>query len=584
MEMIRTMRLRGFGMLLAVLAASTCGGCIGVVTPGQITPGGSGDPNNPGNPGDPNVPQNPNDPNNPGNPNTPNNPNNPQNVVVCPNTTAGSPLAVPLQRINDTQYNAIVADLFSSKVTVQTAFPAPIIGYLYSTYSGANPMGEAQTQAVLDAAEAVASQVADIIPACSSVSAETSCATTYLTNLASRAFRHTATSNEVAVIVGAYSHARPTLSYGESVAVGVETILQMPQFLYILETQPTTANAAPTTLTGPELAQRMALLYWNGLPDQTLLDAAQSGALADPNNRLAQAERMLQDPRAHGVFTDFLLQWMKVKGFHADVHAAAIQAALDEEMTRDINHALATDAGLHDLIASQQTFVNSVLETFYGLPAQSSGPSDWHQVDLGPDRRVGILTHPLLLAKFAHGQIGSPILRGKFIRTMMMCDDIAPPPAGAQAAQNTLTPMGATVREQSQARIDNATCGACHKLMDPIGFGFSAFDGVGNYVPTVGGQPVDVSGHIESVSDLGGDFNGIRALGEKLAQSPKVQACLAAQWMRYAFGTQETSADQCTVQALATRFSQQNNSLTALFAGVSALDSFARRRAVTEGP
>jgi hypothetical protein len=119
-------------------------------------------------------------------------------------------------------------------------------------------------------------------------------------------------------------------------------------------------------------------------------------------------------------------------------------------------------------------------------------------------------------------------------------------------------------------------------LMDPIGFGFSAFDGVGHYAPSAGGMPADVSGHISSDSDLNGEFMGVRALGEKLAKSPKVQACLATQWMRYAFGTQETSAEQCAVLTLADRFAKQNNSLMALFAEVSALDAFAQRAALGE--
>lgn len=569
MERRNTVTLRGLYTLLLGVAVSASASCVGVVSPASDTgPGTSGDPGNPGNPGDPTNPSNPLMPS--------------QVVASCPSTAPVVPLAVPLQRLNDTQYNSIVAELFGPQVTVTTAFPPPISGYLYSTYSGANPMGEAQTQAAMEAAEAVAMQVADIVPACASVSAETSCATTYLKDLATRAFRRPATADDMTAIMAAYAGARAKMSYGESVAIGVETILQMPQFLYVLETQPA-AGAAPSMLTGPELAQRMALLYWNGLPDKTLLDAAQSGALATAANRLAQAQRMLQDPRAHGVFTDFLLQWMKVKDFHADTHPADLQAALDEEMHRDIDHALAADNGLVDLISSKQTFVNSVLEKFYGLPAQSTGPTNWRLADMDAEQRVGILTHPLLLAKFAHGQTASPILRGKFIRVMVMCDDISGPPPGAQAMQDNLTPTGATVIEQSQARLNNATCGACHKYMDPIGFGFSAFDGVGNYVPSVGGQPVDVSGHIESTSDLGGDFSGARDLGNKLAKSPKVQACLSAQWMRYAFGTKENSTDQCTVQALANSFGQQNNSLTALFAGLSALESFAQRRTVTEG-
>jgi hypothetical protein len=95
-------------------------------------------------------------------------------------------------------------------------------------------------------------------------------------------------------------------------------------------------------------------------------------------------------------------------------------------------------------------------------------------------------------------------------------------------------------------------------------------------------MPADVSGHISSDSDLDGDFSGVRDLGEKLAKSPKVQACLATQWMRYTFGTQETSAEQCAVLSLADRFAKQGNSLMGLFAEVSALDAFAQRASLEE--
>ncbi len=494
-------------------------------------------------------------------------------------TMGSGPFAVPLQRINNKQYGDIITELFGPTVVVQNSFPAPLTGYPYTTYSAANPMGEEQVKAAFDAAESVAMQVADLVPACTSN--ETTCATDYLQKLATRALRRTASADETAVLLGAYMTAKKTMSYPESVAIGVETLLQTPQFLYVLENQPVPPSTS-TPLSGAELAQRMALLYWNGLPDQGLLDAAASGALADPGNRATQARRMLGDPRAHAMLVDFLQQWMTVRDFRADVHAPDVQDALDEEMRRDIDQAVSAADGLVDLLTSPETSVNSVLEKFYGLPATSSGPADWRKVQMDPEQRVGILTHPILMAKFAHGETASPIFRGKFIRTMVMCDNIAPPPPGAQATQLTLAPAGASIRQQSQARLDNAVCGTCHRLMDPIGFAFSAFDGVGHYLPNAGGMPADVSGHIASDSDLAGDFSGVRALGEKLAKSPKVQACLATQWMRYTFGTQETSDEQCAAITLADRFAKQNNSLIDLFAEVSALDAFALRAAPVE--
>jgi hypothetical protein len=499
-------------------------------------------------------------------------------AAACAKTGSG-PYSVPLQRLNDSQYGAIIADLFGPSVVVQSPFPAPLSGYPYTTYSAANPMGEEQVQGALDAAESVAMQVADVVPACASD--ETSCASDYLTKLAGRALRRSASADEMKVLVGAYTSAKKTMSYPESVAVAVETLLQMPQFLYVLEDQPVPPTAF-TPLSGAEIAQRMALLYWNDLPDQALLDAAAGGALADGALRASQAKRMLADPRAHAVVTDFLAQWMTVRGFHADVHPPDVQAALDEEMRRDVDAALTSVDGLSDLLTSRETYVNSVLEKFYGLAPTSTGPDDWHKVEMDPEARVGILTHPILLAKFAHGEIASPIFRGKFVRMMLMCDDIPPPPPGAQAQQLTIAPPGATIRQQSQARLDNSVCGGCHRLMDPIGFGFSAFDGVGHYVPSAGGMPADVSGHITSDSDLDGDFSGVRALGEKLVKSPKVQACLATQWLRYTFGTQETDAEQCAVATLADRFAKGGFSLMSLFAEVTAFDAFTQRAALPE--
>lgn len=500
--------------------------------------------------------------------------------TVCANGDA-MPITVAIQRINNTQWSTVVGQLFGANIATTTAFPAPSTSYLYSTYSAGNPTGEGESQAILEAAESVALQLVDTVPACTGD--ETGCANTYLKNLATRAFRRAPTTDELALVTGAYTHARSSMTYAESVGVGVETILQMPQFLYLLEDQPATTMAAPLALTGPQIAQRMALLYWNGLPDDTLTQAATKGDLSNATNRLTQAQRMLNDPKAKPALEGFLRQWLTLQGFADTLHAPDVNAALVESLARDIDDALDAPNGLTALITSSRTWVNSTLETFYGIPAKSTGPTDWHTVDLDPNQRVGLLTNPLLMTHDAHGvDAQSPILRGKFIRLMLMCDSIPSPPANAQALQSTISAPGATIREQSQARLNSSGCGPCHTQMDPIGFGFSAFDGLGRYVPTVSGMAVDVSGNVVSSSDLSGNFMGVRELGNKLAQSAKVQACLATQWMRYSFGETETSAMNCQIQSLASRFKQQGYSLKALFAQLTAMDGFVMRSAAAE--
>lgn len=493
--------------------------------------------------------------------------------AVCSEAAA---LEVPLQRINADQFREVVKELFGDAVVVDDGFPVPVKGYAYSTFSAANPVADAQVKPIMETVEAIAMQVADIVPACSGD--EVACASDYLGELATRALRRAPTDAELAILMSLYSSAKVELDHAESVAIAVSGLLQMPQFLYLFEEAPA-PGGEPTTLDGQEIAQRMALLYWNGLPDPDLLAAAADGSLADAEVRRAQARRMLQDPRAKPVLAGFLREWMTLKGFVAEQHEPALRAALDEELTRNLEAALASDDGLRDLLTSNKTWVNSVLEGFYGLPAQSTGPDDWREVELDPEMRVGILTHPTLLARFAHGDAPSDILRGKFVRVNLLCVDIEAPPTGAQEQQKELVPDGASIREQAQARLDHPTCGACHRLMDPIGFGFSAFDGTGRYQPVVGGVSVDTTGNIQPPSDLSGEFHGVRELGERLAAGTEVEACFAKQWVRYTLGKHEKNEEECNMDEIGLSLVEQSQTLTDLLANVAALPAFTSRAA-----
>jgi hypothetical protein len=188
---------------------------------------------------------------------------------------------------------------------------------------------------------------------------------------------------------------------------------------------------------------------------------------------------------------------------------------------------------------------------------------------------VGILTHPVLMSKFAHGDKASIILRGKFVRVNLLCADINPPPQGAQEEQNELTPEDATPEEQSQARLDSAACGGCHELMDPIGYGFAAFDGAGRFQPSVGADTT--LGNIYPPSDLEGEFQGARELGERLAASDEVKACFARQLVRYTIGKKETVDEKCSMQAISSDIASESRSLIEIFARVAAAESFVLR-------
>ena len=82
-----------------------------------------------------------------------------------------------------------------------------------------------------------------------------------------------------------------------------------------------------------------------------------------------------------------------------------------------------------------------------------------------------------------------------------------------------------TLRERFKQHETDAFCASCHRLMDPIGFGFEKYDGAGLFRTTENGKPIDDSGEVQD-SDITGPFVGAAELGEKLSQSLFVQKCL----------------------------------------------------------
>jgi len=470
---------------------------------------------------------------------------------------------VPMHRITRWQFARVVADLFGDSVQVSADFPGPLQGSGYSTYASANPTAHSEVRPIMDAAEAVAMQVVDLVPACDAD--ETACARDYLQQLGTRAFRRSIEDAELSALMAVYQSAPAESDHAEAVGIAVFAMLQMPQFLYAMEDQPE-AEAEPVALDNQEVAQRMALLYWNGLPDDELMDAD----LADPSVRSAQAARMIADPKGRAAIAGFVREWLMVRDFQSSVHEPDVAAALQEELSRNVAAALISENGFTELLTSNRTYVNSVLEGFYGLPSVSTGPDDWREVELDPSQRVGILTHPVLMSRFAHGEAASPILRGKFVRMNLLCGDVPAPPPGATAEQDTLTPEGATPREQAEARLQHPTCGACHQLMDPIGFGFDAFDGVGRFLP----DAADAAGAINPPSSLEGPFNGVRELGEMLAESDEARSCFAKNWLRYAIGKKEHAAESCSVDALSETLVNESNTIQAMFADYAATNAF----------
>jgi uncharacterized protein DUF1588/uncharacterized protein DUF1585 len=130
------------------------------------------------------------------------------------------------------------------------------------------------------------------------------------------------------------------------------------------------------------------------------------------------------------------------------------------------------------------------------------------------------------------------------------------PPANVPPPQPP-TP-GLTTRQRFEMHDQNACTGACHSTMDPIGFGFEHYDGIGMWRTMDQNLAVDSTGSI-ALDGKTQTFDDAVGLAQLLAASPEAQTCFAVQMTRYALNRWTTAADGASIQGAATTFQASGN-------------------------
>ena len=142
-----------------------------------------------------------------------------------------------------------------------------------------------------------------------------------------------------------------------------------------------------------------------------------------------------------------------------------------------------------------------------------------------------------------------------------------------------------STRERYRAHSSEEPCNGCHRQMDPIGFAFERYDGIGRYRALENGYPIDASGEIVG-SDAPG-FDGTAELAAVLADRTEVTDCFVTQWVRFAYGIEENEELSCLVHGLGTRFRERDQSIPELLVALATSPRITHRRAdevATEPP
>jgi hypothetical protein len=493
-----------------------------------------------------------------------------------------------VRRLTRLEYRNTLRDLLGAAPAIADAFPVEErrLGFDNNGAAlGTSPVLIEQYLLAAEkaAADAVANNLAAIVPCDPASAGVDACGQTFIKAFASRAYRGPLEADDLALLTGVFD-AGKTTDFKTGVRLVVETVLQSPRFLYRVEFGATPlAGQAVVKLDSWEMASRLSYLLWRTMPDDALVAAALADRLTDKADIAAEVDRMLQDPKARAMVADFYEQWLgtgDVASVEKDrtafpTFSPAIAGFMQQETARFLDHVTWEDGGdLDALFNAPVTFVNGPLAQHYGLTGITG--NDFVQAPLGGTPRAGFLTQGGILSALGKVNQTSPVHRGKFVREQLLCTDLPPPPADLMVKPPELSTT-LTTRQRFTQHATDQSCSPCHQLMDPIGLGFENFDGAGVFRSVENGQGVDASGEVVN-SDVAGAFNGVLELQHKLAASNQVRACVATKWFRYGYGRGETATDACSMGKLNEKFAANGYKFRDLLVALTETDAFLYRR------
>ncbi len=285
-------------------------------------------------------------------------------------------------------------------------------------------------------------------------------------------------------------------------------------------------------------AARLAYILSDSPPPDWLSRQAVEGKLANESNRRRAAERILGSSLAQQKLHDFLQTWLQVNG-EVEMQKDSEQfAGFDEAMVSDLRVSLemfleevlnSPAADYRELFLAEEIYANERIVKYYG--GESNDPH-FVKYRLDEGRRAGVLTHPYMMARFAHHDATSPIHRGVFLARSVLGQSLKPPPEAVAPLAASLHP-DLTTRERVAIQTRPAACMTCHHIINPLGFTLERFDAVGRYRTTERERPIDDRGHYQPRDGKVVEFTGARELATFLAESPQVSEAFVEQMFHF---------------------------------------------------
>ncbi|MEO8051105.1 MAG: DUF1592 domain-containing protein [Acidobacteriota bacterium] len=438
-----------------------------------------------------------------------------------------------------------------------------------------------------------------------------------LLKFAEHAYRRPLSQAEREDILAYYRTLREktALSHEEAIRDSIVSILMSPDFCYRLDLDPRTAlgKGAATSakalakpaglrttyavtghpLTGYELASRLSYFLWSSMPDQELLGHAAAGDLQRPDVLIAQARRMLKDPRVRGMATEFTGNWLDFRRFeqHNGVDrerfpnfTGDLREAMFQEPIRFVEDMLQNDRSVLDLLYGKYTFVNPVLAKHYGMPEVQGDPAapakndTWVRVDDATRyQRGGLLPMAVFLTVNSPGLRTSPVKRGYWLVRRVLGQVIPPPPPVVPELPQDESKSDLPIRAMLAQHRANPMCAACHARFDVFGLAFEGYGPVGEArAQDLAGRPIDAKAVFPGGSE-GDGLDGVLAYIRENRQNQFLDG-LERKLLVYALSRSLLLSDEPLIERMQTRLAAKNNRFSSLVETIVTSPQFLNQR------
>ena len=414
---------------------------------------------------------------------------------------------------------------------------------------------------------------------------EAGCAATIISSLARRAYRRPVTFSDIEMPMAFYEEGRAGEGFEAGIELALRALLTSPQFLFRIERDPDgVAAGSPYQLSDIEVASRLSFFLWSSIPDDALLDDAEAGRLRDEATLAGHVRRMLADPRADTLTTNFADQWLYLRNLDTAAPNLRLfpdfddnlRSAFRQETQMLFDSIVREDRNVIDLLQADYTFLNERLAGHYGIPGIYG--NDFRRVDLAADSpRRGLLGHGSILTVTSYATRTSPVLRGKWILENLLGMPPPPPPPNVPALEEPEPGVAArSMRDRMEQHRANPVCAACHRLMDPAGLSMENFDAIGRWRDRADDwSPIDATGSIPG----GGRFDGVAGLRDALLARPEVfVGTMTEKLLTYALGRGLDHHDGPAVRHILRDAARDNYRFSSIVLGIVESTPFQMRR------